>query len=36
MKINTSIIITAGISALFGAFVVYQVKKRTKGILDDE
>lgn len=36
MKINTSMVVTAAVGALVGAFVVYQVKKRTKGILDDE
>lgn len=25
-----------GVAAIFGAFVVYQVKKHTKGIIDDE
>jgi hypothetical protein len=36
MKINTSIIVTTAVGALVAAFVVYQVKKRTKGIIDDE
>jgi len=36
MKINKTMIISTAISALVAAFVVYQVKKRTKGILDDD
>lgn len=36
MKINTGMVVTAAVGALVGAFVVYQVKKRTKGIIDDE
>jgi len=36
MKMNLSMVLTAGVGALVAAFVVYQVKKRTKGIIDDE
>jgi len=35
MKINTSMVITAVVGSLLGAFVIYQVKIRTKGIIDD-
>ena len=36
MKLNYKTLIAAAASALFAAFVVYQVKAHTKGILDDE
>ena len=34
--IDKKTIITGAVSALVAAFVVYQVKKRTSGIIDDE
>jgi hypothetical protein len=34
--INKTWLITAVAGALIGAFAVYQVKKHTKGILDDD
>jgi hypothetical protein len=33
---NTKWLLTTIAGAVIGAFVVYQVKKHTKGILDDE
>lgn len=36
MNINKNMIATTAVGALVAAFVVYQVKKRTKGIIDDE
>jgi hypothetical protein len=33
---NTKWLLTTAAGAILGALVVYQVKKHTKGILDDE
>ncbi len=34
-NINVKWALMTAAGAVFGAFVVYQVKKRTKGLLDD-
>jgi hypothetical protein len=35
MKINKSMVISTVIGAVVAAVAVYQIKKRTKGIIDD-
>lgn len=36
MKIDAKWFLMTAAGAVFGAFVVYQVKKHTKGIIDDD